>query len=142
MKPKVLLRIASIITLLYFAGHTAAIPWTPAVGPGEEPVIEAMKTHPFEVTGFTRTYWDFYLGFGLMTSVYLAFQAAVLWQLGGLAYHDAGKLRPIIGAFFVSFALNAVLIWRYFFSVPLAMAIAIAICLALAFASARPSEHG
>jgi hypothetical protein len=140
MKPKVLLRIASIITLLYCAGHTAAIPWTPAVGPGELPVIEAMKTHPFEMTGFTRTYWDFYLGFGLMSSVYLAFQAAVLWLLGGLANRGAGRLRPVIAAFFVSFALNAVLTWKYFFTVPLVMTIAIAICLALAFVAARSSK--
>jgi hypothetical protein len=140
MKPKILLRIASIITLLYFVGHTVAIPWTPAVGPGESPVIEAMKTHPFEITGFTRTYWDFYLGFGLMASVFLAFQAVVLWLLGGLANRDAGEIRPVIAAFFVSFALNAVLISKYFFTVPLVMTIAIAICLALAFASARSSE--
>jgi len=140
MKPAVLLRIASIITLLYFAGHTAAIPWTPGVGSSELPVIEAMKTHPFDMGGFTRTYWDFYFGFGLMNSIYIAFQAVVLWLLGGLAKRDAGKLRPIIAAFFVSFALNAVLIWKYFFTVPLVLAIAIAICLALAFVSARPNE--
>jgi hypothetical protein len=140
MKPAVLLRIASIITLLYFAGHTAAIPWTPGMGPRELPVIEAMKTHSFDMGGFSRTYWDFYTGFGLMNSIYIAFQAVVLWLLGGLATRDAGKLRPIIAAFFVSFALNAVLIWKYFFTVPLVMAIAIAICLALAFVSARPNR--
>jgi hypothetical protein len=75
-----------------------------------------------------------------MNSIYIAFQAVVLWLLGGLATRDAGKLRPIIAAFFVSFALNAVLIWKYFFTVPLVMAIAIAICLALAFVSARPNR--
>jgi hypothetical protein len=51
MKSSIFLRIASIITLLYFAGHTSGIPWTPDVGPGAVPVLEAMKSHSFEVIG-------------------------------------------------------------------------------------------
>jgi hypothetical protein len=52
MKAPLLLRIAAVITFLYFAGHTAGIPWTPAAGPEEMPVLEAMKSHSFEVLGF------------------------------------------------------------------------------------------
>ena len=53
MKSSTFLRIASVITFLYFAGHTAGIPWTPAVGPGEAPVLEAMKAHSFNVLALT-----------------------------------------------------------------------------------------
>src|SRR5713101_1616350 len=66
MNSSTFLRVASIITLLYFAGHTAGIPWTPAVGPGEVAVLEAMKSHSFATQGFQRTYWDFYFGFGVI----------------------------------------------------------------------------
>jgi len=123
MKPSILLRIASIITLLYFAGHTAGMPWTPAAGPGELPVIEAMKTHRFETEGFARTYWDFYFGFGLIISAFLLVQAVVLWQL---------QIRPIVASFLVAFVVNAILAWMFFFAVPAVMAAAIAICLGLA----------
>jgi len=136
MKPSVLLRIASIITLLYFAGHTAGIPWTPAAGPGELPVIEAMKTHRFETGGFSRTYWDFYFGFGVIISAFLLVQAMVLWQLGTLARTGAVQIRPIIASFLVAFVVNAILAWMFFFAVPVVMAAAIAICLGLAFHAA------
>ena len=127
MKPSILLRIASIITLLYFAGHTAGMPWTPAAGPGELPVIEAMKTHRFETEGFARTYWDFYFGFGLIISAFLLVQAVVLWQL---------QIRPIVASFLVAFVVNAILAWMFFFAVPAVMAVAIAACLGLAFHAA------
>jgi hypothetical protein len=123
MRTSLWLRIAAVITLLYFAAHTMGMPWTPAAGPQE-----------------SRTYWDFYLGFGLVISGYLALQTVVLWQLASLANRDAGQLRPIIAAFFVSFALNAFLAWKYFFAIPVIMAMAIASCLALAFVSARSSR--
>ena len=51
MKSSTFLRIASIITLLYFAGHTAGVPWTPDDGPGAVPVLEAMKSHSFDAVG-------------------------------------------------------------------------------------------
>ena len=136
MKPSTLLRIASIVTLLYFAGHTAGMPWTPAAGPGELPVIEAMKTHRFETGGFARTYWDFYFGFGVITSGFLLVQAVVLWQLGSLARTDAAQIRPIVASFLVLFVVNAILAWMFFFAVPAVMAAAIAICLGLAFRAA------
>ena len=136
MKPTTFLRIASIITLLYCAGHTLGMPWTPALGPDELPVIEGMKSHSFDAAGSTRTYWDFYFGFGIISSVYLILQSVVLWQLGSLAKTEAFRFRPIIGTFFVAFVINAILGWMYFFIIPVSMAAAISVCLALAFITA------
>lgn len=136
MKSPLFLRIASIITLLYFAGHTAGMPWTPAVGPGEVSVLEAMKSHSFEAEGFQRTYWNFYFGFGAIISVFLLVQAVVLWQLGSIAKIGALPVRPIIASFFVAFVVNALLAWKYFFVIPVVTAVAISVCLALAFAAA------
>ena len=136
MKTSTLLRIASVITFLYFAGHTAGMPWTPGEGPAEMAVIEAMKANRFEVIGSSRTYWDFYFGFGVIISVLQLAQAVVLWQLGSLAKTDATRLRPIIATFFAAFVANAFLGWMYFFAIPVVMAIAISICLGLAFVAA------
>jgi len=136
MKSSTFLRIASIITLLYFAGHTSGMPWTPDVGPGAVPVLEAMKSHSFDAMGSTRTYWDFYFGFGVIISLYLLMQAVVLWQLGSLAKTDALRVRPIVASFFVAFIVNTVLARKYFFVLPVVMSVAISVCLALAFVTA------
>jgi hypothetical protein len=132
MKSSTFLRIASVITFLYFAGHTASIPWTPAIGPGETPILEAMKAHSFNVLGSNRTYWDLYFGFGIIISGYLLVQAVVLWQLGALAKREPAQVRPIVVSFLVAFIINAFLSWKYFFVIPLINASLISVCLALA----------
>ena len=132
MKSSTFLRIASVFTFLYFVGHTAGIPWTPAVGPGEAPVLEAMKAHSFNVLGSNRTYWDFYFGFGVIISAYLLVQAVVLWQIGSLAKREPAKVRAIVASFLVAFIINAFLSWKYFFAIPLINAILISACLGLA----------
>ena len=136
MKTSTLLRIASVITFLYFAGHTAGMPWTPGEGLAELAVIEAMKANRFAAMGSSRTYWDFYFGFGVIISVMQLVQAVGLWQLGALAKTDAARLRPIIATFFAAFVANAVLGWMYFFILPVIMATVIAVCLGLAFVMA------
>lgn len=134
------LRIAALVTLLHCAGHTMGMPWTPATGPQQTAVIEAMKSVRFDALGSERTYWQFYFGFGLIISVYLAVQSAVLWLMAGLAKRDSGRLRPIVAAFFIASALNAVLAWKFFFSVAFFITTAVSLSLALAFALARSGE--
>lgn len=65
MRPSLFLRIASVLTLLYCAGHTSGIPWTPVKGAGEVAVLDAMKSQRFAFAGVTRTYWEFYYDFGI-----------------------------------------------------------------------------
>lgn len=140
MRPTTFLRIASIITLLYFVGHTSAIPWTPDTGPEALSILGAMKGHSFEVIGSMRTLWDFYFGFGVAISLFLLMLAIVLWQLGSLAKTDALRVRPIVASLLIAFIVNAVLAWMYFFAIPLVMSIVISICLALAFVTAGQSK--
>jgi hypothetical protein len=128
-----MLRIAAAITFLFFVAHTAGTPWTPAAGPLDAPVLDAMKAHRFDALGASRTYWDFYYGFGWIIAGYLLLQAVVLWQMGGLARANPSALRPVIASFLVSFAVNAFLAWKFFFAVPVAMTVTIAACLAMAF---------
>jgi len=140
MKSWIWLRIAAVITLLYFAGHTMGMPWTPATGPQEVAVLDAMKASRFLAMGASRTYWDFYFGFGVAISAHLLVQAVALWQLANVERRIAGATRPICAAFCIAFVVNAVVVWKYFFAVPLVMAIAVAICLALAYQTSSPDE--
>jgi uncharacterized membrane protein SpoIIM required for sporulation len=102
-----------------------------------------MRSFHFDADGASRTYWDFYIGFGLMISVFLIAQSVVLWQLSGIAKKDSSLVRPILRAFFMSVVANAALGWLFFFTVPLVMALAIALSLGLALAiiSLRPAQR-
>jgi hypothetical protein len=130
---------ASIITLVFAAGHTLGgwQSWSP---PGESEVFRAMRSFRFDADGVSRTYWDFYIGFGLMISVSLLAQAVVLWQLAGVSKKDAALVWPIVGVLFASAVATAALAWRFFFTVPLVMALTLALSLGTALAAApRPS---
>jgi hypothetical protein len=132
MKTFHVLRVAAVLTLLYCAGHTIGMPWTPYRDAEATSVLEAMKSHSFEAEGFKGTYWDLYFGFGLIISVYLLLQAVVLWQVASLAKTNARLVRPIVVSFLIAFVINAALSWKYFFVVPVVLAGLISICLAFA----------
>jgi len=90
--------------------------------------------------GSTRTYWDFYFGFGVIISLLMLLLGVVLWQLGSWAKTDALRVRGIVASFFVAFVVNTVLTWKYFFVLPVVMSAAITVCLALAFVTAGRSK--
>jgi len=140
MKAFHFLRIAAVVTLLYFAGHTAGMPWTPYTDPEALAIIEAMKNHSFLAEGLKGTYWDFYFGFGIIISLFLFVQAAVLWQVASLAKTDAIRVRPIVVSFLVAFIINAALAWKYFFAVPVVMSGVIALCLTISLVLASRTQ--
>src|SRR5262245_60456905 len=111
MNATLMLRIAAVLTLLYCVGHTLGMPWTPSTRPQGIVGLEARKGNRFDVTGIPRTYWDFYFGFGLAITGYLALQAVVLWQLASLTRSSAVQVRPIVAVFFLAFAVNAIVVW-------------------------------
>ncbi|HEY2864582.1 MAG TPA: hypothetical protein VGK37_13265 [Casimicrobiaceae bacterium] len=133
------LRIASIIAFVYWIGHTAGAPWTPARGAAETAAIDALRSVHFSFQGFSRSYWDFYFGFGVAISVFLLVQAVLLWQLATLAKIGFDRLRPMIALLFAGFAANAIVAWMYFFVVPGVLALAIAAFLAAAWIAAGGS---
>ena len=76
MRTTMWLRISSVIALLFAAGHTLGglKHWSPM---GENPVLKAMRETRFETMGVSRSYLDFYMGFGYSLSV-LELMLAVL----------------------------------------------------------------
>lgn len=143
MKPAILLRAASIITLMLFAGHTLGMPWTPDHGAQGASLVREMKSYHFDVMGFSRSYWDFYLGFGLIISVCLLLLVVLLWQVSTIAKAEPDRTRPFVAALFATFVALTVLNCLYFFTAPLALTIPIALCLVLAWVFARkPAVNG
>ncbi len=141
MNTTLFLRIASIISLLFAAGHILGgmQSWSP---PGETEVLRAMRTFRFDAEGSSRTYLDFYLGFGHMISVYLLLQAALLWQLAAIARADALRVRPSIASFFLASVASAFLSWKFIFAVPVVFSVVLAACLGAAFVTSRRGAAG
>ena len=140
MRSSLLYRIAAILLVLFAAGHTAGFRKTQP-GWGVDPLVTSMRTARFDVQGFQRTYWDFYVGFGLFVSVFLLLAAILAWQLGGLPGQAVPRVRATAWALSLSFAAVTVLSWIYFFTIPIVFAGLITICLVSAtWLSARPRQ--
>jgi hypothetical protein len=123
---RTLYRIAAVLILLFDLGHSAAYPWSdPAWGVD----IGAIQSRHFNVLGFSRTYWDFYVGFGLFVSVFLLLAAIFAWQLGSLPRQILLLVRSTAWAFALCFAVVTVLSALYFFIIPIVFSGAITVCL-------------
>lgn len=135
MKPVLLLRIASILSLLFAVLHTmgGADSWSPV---GETDVLRAMRSYHFDAGGVSRTYLDFYLGLGFSVGVFLLLQAVLLWQLAAIANVDSVRIRPMIVSFIVASLACAFLSWKFIFVVPAIFSVVIAALLGLAFYAA------
>ncbi len=133
MRAPIFLRIASIIMFLYCAGHTSGYPWIPVEGERELAIVESMKSHQFDVVGSMRSFWDFYIGFGLVTSGFMLAIAVAIWQLASLAKRGVNGIRPIILTLCIASVVNTIFEIRFFFIIPIVMAAAISILLGIAF---------
>ena len=137
MKPALLLRIASLLSLLHCILHTAGgVFGSPKHGAEEIAVIETMKSHHFAVMGSVRSYWDFLFGYGLFVTIALLVQAILFWRLAAFAETNPAWTEPIVGLFCLNFVGVAIVSWKYFFIAPAVGELLIAACLALAFATA------
>ncbi len=139
MKPTLFLRIASVLALIHCALHTVGgVFGTPSHGAEEIAVLEAMKSHRFAVMGSSRSYWDFFFGYGLFVSINLLIQGLLFWYLAAVAKTNSPWTRPIVALFFFNYVGMAILAWKYFFVAPAVTELLIALFLALAFATAGP----
>jgi len=131
MKASLLYRISSILLLLFAAGHTVGFR---QIDPhwGVDSLVQSMKTIHFNANGSERTYWDFFVGFGLFVTVLLVFASIIAWQFGSLPSATLAAMRISAWGFAVCFVVVAYLSWRYFFVIPVVFSIAISVCLGAA----------
>jgi len=128
MKASLLYRIASVLLLLFAAGHTLGFRQTdPAWGVAS--LIDSMRSIHFDAQGFTRTYWDFFSAFGLFFSVFLLFCAVLAWQLGGLPAEIFARMRRTAWALAIAFVAVTALSFRYAFTAPIVFSTMITMCL-------------
>lgn len=135
------LRAASVVTLIHAILHTiGGVFGKPEPGPASVAVL-AMKANQFQWMGNTRSYWDFYFGFGLGITIFLTLDAIVLWLLASLAKSEAARLRPVILVYAFGYLVFAVNSYAYFFLGAVVTEIVIVLLLAGALIAARPPRH-
>jgi hypothetical protein len=136
MKASALYRIAAVLLLLFDAGHTSGFPWS---DPNWRVDLGSMRSTHFFIMGFSRTYWDFYVGFGLFVSVFLLLAVVLAWQLGSIPPESLALMRGTAWTFALCFAAITVLSWKYFFVIPIVFSIITTVCLiAAAWRSGKP----
>ena len=128
-KAILLYRIASLLFLVFAAGHTIGfLTFKPLSAEGLA-VREAMQSVRFQVKGSTFTYGDFYTGFGLYATVYLLFSAFLAWYLGKLARTNPQAVGPLSWVFVAVQVASLILSWRYFLLPPVILSGLLVLCL-------------
>ena len=139
MNASILYRIASVLLVLFAVGHTVGFlqidpKW------GVDAMIKEMQSIRFGVLGSNRTYWDFYVGFGLFVSVFLVFLAVLTWQLSSLPAATLASMRGTAWSLVICFGVVSILSLRYFFIIPIVFSILVLLCLtSAAWLSAKPT---
>ncbi|PYX38330.1 MAG: hypothetical protein DMG81_12070 [Acidobacteria bacterium] len=128
MKASILYRVAAVCLLLFAVGHTVGFRQSDPQW-GVDALLTSMRSIHFDVQGCNRTYWDFFVGFGLFVTVFLLLASVIAWQLGSLPAETLGQVRGIAWALAIGCAAVAVLSWRYFFVVPIVFSMVITVCL-------------
>ncbi len=115
----------------FAALHTLGRPWTPVSDPAAQSVVSTMRAVSFLAAGQRRSYFDFYEGFGLTLSAFLALEAVLLWQLAALARAGA-HFKPLALTHLVGFLVVGTIAARFIFALPLYFSLVIAACIGLA----------
>src|SRR5277367_2441023 len=124
-------RIAAVLLLLFSIGHTLGFRQTDPQWKADAVVADMQKIH-FNAQGFDRSYWDFFVGFGLFVSVFLLLSAILAWQLGGLKAEVLTMIPAVKWSLALCFIGVTILSWKYFFVVPVVFSSVITLCLIVA----------
>ncbi len=123
-----LYRIASIVLVLFAAGHTLGFLKFRAPTPEGLAVREAMAKVTFSVGGRTFSYERFYIGFGLFITASLLFSAFISWYLSVLARTNPEVIGSLGWAFFLLQVASLVLSWLFFFPITAVFSGLVAFC--------------
>ena len=131
MKASAFYRIAAVLLLLFAGSHTLGFRQSEPAW-GIDALLSSMQSIHFDVLGFNRTYWDFFVAAGFSVAVFYLFAGILAWQLSRLPVATLALMRGTTWAFAVSFAAITVVSWRHLFIIPIAFSVAITVCLTAA----------
>jgi len=132
MTATLLYHIASVLLVLFAAGHTFGFLKFKAPTPEGLGVRQAMTDVVFPLRGKNYSYSGFYTGFGLFITIDLLFSACLAWRLGTLAATDPSAIGLLGWAFCGVHVAGIVLSWLFFFPVTAGFSGVVAVCLGAA----------
>jgi hypothetical protein len=124
---------------LHFAGHSLGMLRGPSHGAEEIAVLDTMRNHHFDTMGSSRSYMDFFLGFGWDASINMFVQGVLLWLLATTAKTRPAEARPFIALFTIAWVASVFLYLKFFFVAPVVFAILMAIVLGSAWVACSKS---
>jgi Kef-type K+ transport system membrane component KefB len=136
MKPSTLYRISGALLVLFAVGHTLGFTNTTGLV-GADTVVGLMKSVRFPIQGFERSYWNFFVGFGLVETVFLLFAAGLSWSLARTPREVRAQIPAATWGLAICFLAVTILSWGYFFVIPGVFATLITACLGIAAAIDR-----
>ena len=128
MSATTLYRIASVLLVLFAAGHTLGFLKFKPPTPEALAVRDAMHNVHFQVGSTSFSYEGFYRGFGLFISAELLFSAYLAWYLGSLAARSPQSIGHLGWAFFALQLASLTLSLIYFFPVAAVFSALVAVC--------------
>ena len=128
MKASLFYRIAAVLLLLFAAAHTLGFRQSDPSW-GVDALLSSMRSIHFDMMGFNRTYWDFFVAAGFSVGVFYLFAAVLAWQLAKV---PAETLAVVRWAFALSFAAITVVSCVYLFIIPIVFSLLVTLCLTAA----------
>jgi hypothetical protein len=125
-------KIASVLLFLFAIGHTVGLLRPKRLGKEGDEVLAAMRTVHVHVMGSDHTFWDFYVGFGLLVSILFVFTGVWAWQLSTLCERQSEAVKVLAWPFFLCQTAVAVLCCTNFFLAPIVFSVLISLCCGLA----------
>jgi hypothetical protein len=137
MKPKLLLRITSFLMLFYAVSHTFSVLTVKKVTDEQ-----ALKTLDMMSAVFVpmfgkpspSTYFNFFFGYGLSSTVTLLTLCALFWMLAGQAEEAPARVRNLLLPLLCAMIGYAVLDFVYFFPPPAIVCVLASVCIAVSAA--------
>jgi len=136
MTAKLWLRISAVISLVFGLGHSLGglSHWSPM---GDNAVLRTMQAVRFDTMGVQRSYFDFFMGFGISLSVSMFVQAAVLWLIADIADREPAKARQVSLVFLLASLGSVAITWHFLFPVPALFSLVLVATLGMAALRAR-----
>ncbi|MES2110928.1 MAG: hypothetical protein V4577_19380 [Bacteroidota bacterium] len=122
MKPKIFIRISSVLMLLHTAGHTmGALTWKEAPNSTVAKLVSDMQTVHFAFMGRQVSLGSFFEGYGIINIFVLLLLTITLWLLSNATDNSlTTKLLPVLAVFLLLMGISE---YIYFF--PFAAAISL-----------------
>jgi hypothetical protein len=130
MKASVIYRVVAFLLLLFAIGHTLGFSQTDPQRGAD--AVAMMRSVHFDMMGFDRTYWDFYLAAGLSVGLFYLFSAILAWQLGSLQPEALAQMRVTAWTFALTFAALTAVSSIHLFLIPILFSTLITVCLIMA----------